>query len=97
MSGGWVGSTRSSRLPHNWASDIVPRILTRDHRICWLCGGPGADAVDHKQRGDDHSDANLAAAHDKTWPHCHRKKSSAEGNAARPRERREPEPHPGLL
>lgn len=97
MPGGWVGSTRAARLPPNWATEIRPRILARDNHTCHLCGGPGADRVDHITPGDDHTDANLAAVHDTVWPHCHRYKSSAEGNAAKPRERRSPEAHPGLL
>ncbi|HEX5119827.1 MAG TPA: hypothetical protein VFW65_31970 [Pseudonocardiaceae bacterium] len=77
---------------------IVPRILARDRYLCHVCGGPGADAVDHVIPGDDHRDSNLAAIHDATPPHCHRYKSSAEGNTARwrLRETRTPEPHPGL-
>ncbi|MBA8925920.1 hypothetical protein BC739_003119 [Kutzneria viridogrisea] len=37
--------------------------------------------------------------HDAAWPHCHRYKSSGEGNAARwrVRERRAAEPHPGTV
>ncbi len=101
MPGNWAGSTRRARLPAGWSSTIVPRILARDRAVCYLCGRPGADAVDHIQAGDDHSDANLASVHDHVWPHCHRRKSSAEGNAARAARqaagRRHPgERHPGL-
>jgi 5-methylcytosine-specific restriction endonuclease McrA len=42
------------------------RILARDGYICWLCGLPGADSVDHvtpRVRGGDDSDENLRAAH----------------------------------
>ncbi|MGN6557737.1 MAG: HNH endonuclease [Solirubrobacterales bacterium] len=56
-----------------------------------LCGA-WANQVDHIERGDDHDESNLQAlcrAH-------HARKSSAEGNAAQPRRRRPPEPHPGL-
>lgn len=96
MSGGWASSNRRQRLPANWTSTIVPRILARDGRICHVCKGPGADAVDHKLRGDDHSDANLAAIHDRVPPHCHRTKSAREGVNARDQANRPPEPHPGL-
>ncbi|MWK39588.1 HNH endonuclease [Actinomadura sp. J1-007] len=94
----WEGSTRRDRLPANWSTEIVPRILARDGRRC-LIGLPGctvhATEVDHIRRGDDHRDTNLQAAC--TW--CHGKKSSAEGNDARTRysRRRPPERHPGLL
>jgi 5-methylcytosine-specific restriction protein A len=98
-SGRWAGSTRAARLPANWATQIVPRILDRDGTICHRCGQPGADAVDHIRPGDDHSDANLGAIHQDVPPYCHRAKSAAEGVAARQRapRQRPPEPHPGVI
>ena len=42
------------------------RILARDRHVCWICGRPGADSVDHvvpRARGGDDSDTNLRAAH----------------------------------
>lgn len=100
MPGQWAGSTRRKRLPANWATEIVPRILARDGGVCYLCGQLGADTVDHRQRGDDHRDQNLGAVHDLNPPHCHRRKSSQEGNAARAAHRgvqKHPgERHPGL-
>lgn len=98
MSGHWKGSTRRSRLPPDWASHTVPRILHRDHHLCYLCGHAGADTIDHIQPGDNHADWNLAAVHDRNPPHCHRYKSSAEGHTARwaVREKRPAERHPGL-
>lgn len=94
----WEGSDRRDRLPPNWATEIVPRILKRDQNRCRI-RLPGcitlATEVDHIRRGDDHRDANLQSA----CPWCHARKSSAEGNAARVRysRRRPPERHPGLL
>jgi 5-methylcytosine-specific restriction endonuclease McrA len=94
----WEGSDRRSRLPSDWASAIVPRILQRDGYRCRIgydgCTGTATE-VDHIRRGDDHSNVNLQAAC--SW--CHGKKSSAEGNAARRRwsSKRKPERHPGLL
>lgn len=98
VSNKWADSGRSQRLPPDWPARRA-KVLKRDGRICWLCGGAGADAVDHKVRGDDHSDANLAAVHQDVWPYCHRKKNASEGHAARWRHRmaRSPERHPGLL
>lgn len=93
----WEGSTRRHRLPPRWRA-ITRRILERDGHQCQLrypgCLGTATE-VDHIRPGDDHSDDNLQAAC--TW--CHRRKSSAEGNAARTRvsRRRPPERHPGLL
>jgi 5-methylcytosine-specific restriction protein A len=77
----WAGSTRRARLPKEWHAQRQ-RILRIHGRICHLCGGPGADAVDHVRPGDDHSDENLRPVHDKVPPHCHRAKSSAEGGQA---------------
>lgn len=91
----WEGSTRRRRLPPGWAKTVI-RILKRDGRVCHVCGGPGADEVDHVRPGDDHSDANLAAIHGDP---CHRIKSAREGARARRRPvplRRPAEPHPGL-
>jgi 5-methylcytosine-specific restriction endonuclease McrA len=54
-------------------------VLQRDSGICHICKRAGANEVDHIVAGDDHSMGNLGAVH---WA-CHRKKSSAEGHAAR--------------
>jgi 5-methylcytosine-specific restriction enzyme A len=100
---GWEGSTRKSRLPANWQSQIRPRILARDgFRCTWLesgvrCAAKATD-VDHIRPGDNHSDANLRSL---CGPH-HRRKSSSEGGRA-PRRvsrkygvKRPEEAHPGL-
>lgn len=98
---GWGNSTRRARLPRGWSNRIAPGILARDNRICYLCGQPGADTVDHIIPGDDHREENLGAVHDRNPPHCHRRKTIAE--RPRPhqsrlaRERRTPEPHPGTV
>jgi 5-methylcytosine-specific restriction protein A len=34
MPTGWVGSTRRQTLPTNWETEIVPRVLARDHHRC---------------------------------------------------------------
>jgi 5-methylcytosine-specific restriction protein A len=103
-SGQWSGSSRRVRLPREWHAQRA-RVL-RDHgRICHVCGGPGADAVDHVVQGDDHSDANLRPIHHHVPPYCHRAKSSREGGQAEGRARaarlaarkRPQERHPGLV
>lgn len=78
----WQGSYRRQRLPKDWNTrrDIV---LRRDNYICYVCGGLNADTVDHIKAGDDHSTTNLAAIHDKVFPHCHRYKTAAEGHDAK--------------
>ena len=100
MPGRWQGSNRSSRLPHDWASRIVPLVFATYGTTCHVCGQPGADEVDHVRAGDDHSLDNLRPIHGRATPQrCHARKSSAEGNTARwkVRQRRQPERHPGLL
>lgn len=74
----WQGSTRKERLPQDWNTrrNIV---LKRDNNVCYLCGQPGADTVDHIEPGDNHDLTNLAAVHDRVEPHCHRTKTAYEG------------------
>ncbi len=84
--------SRKYRLPRDWHK-IRVRILERDGRRCHVCGGLGADGVDHIIRGDNHDDSNLAAIHHNVFPFCHRRKTAAEI----PRAKRPPERHPGLL
>ena len=57
---------------------------------CVMCDGHGIVTIDHDL-------TNLAPVHDRTWPHCHRRKTSMEGRAARRPERRPTVIHPGLL
>ncbi|NUK72110.1 HNH endonuclease [Streptomyces lunaelactis] len=97
MPGGWKNSTRRSRLPPNWRALRAAAHRRNPGHLCHICGRPGGDALDHKQAGDNHSLDNLDWAHDQMPPYCHRYKSAAEGNAARPSARRPPERHPGLL
>lgn len=98
MSSKWADSTRTRRLPPNWRRQIVPRILDRDDHTCRIrlpgCIGRATE-VDHIAAGDNHDDANLQAACEP----CHRRKSAQEGVTARRRhrQRRDPEPHPGIL
>ena len=78
----WKGSTRRERLPKDW-NTRRQIVFNRDKGICYLCGGTGADTVDHIVQGDDHSIENLALVHDKVPPHCHRKKTADEAQEAR--------------
>ncbi|MEU4579961.1 HNH endonuclease [Nonomuraea sp. NPDC023979] len=70
--GPWATSDRRSRLPSNWSS-LRLAILRRDKRTCYVCGGEASE-VDHVQRGDDHSPANLRAI----CAECHQRKTLAE-------------------
>lgn len=96
----WANGYRS---PPGWTTTRT-RILTRDAGICYICGGDGANEVDHiinAAAGGSHDDTNLAAVH-KTP--CHAAKTRAEQRAARnvpppppmPRKKRAPETHPGI-
>ena len=89
----WRGSTRRARLPSNWPELRAEADRLNPARICHVCGKPGGTQLDHKQPGDDHSQANLDWIH---WKPCHSRKSSQEGAAARPRLHRDPERHPAL-
>lgn len=99
--GQWANSTRASRLPSNWAW-----LCAETYRIwgdiCHVCGLSGANETDHVNAGDDHSLANLRPIHGRgTVQNCHQHKSSSEGGRAaqakRPKRKRPPEPHPGIL
>lgn len=75
----YQGSDRSERLPKDW-EQRRRYILRRDNFICYLCGGKGADGVDHVIPNDDDSYDNLKAVHDKVSPFCHRKKTANDVN-----------------
>lgn len=55
----------SDRRGGRWQA-IVVRVVRRDRGVCWICGEPGANSVDHVvRRRDGGSDrlSNLRAAH----------------------------------
>lgn len=98
----WEGSTRRARLPKDWQARRRAA-LARDRHQCqviseetgFICGEKATE-VDHIRPGDNHNMSNLQAICQ--WHH--RRKSSAEGNAAKikiaPRNRPS-EKHPGAL
>jgi 5-methylcytosine-specific restriction protein A len=59
MPGGWKGSSRSARLPGNWAT-LRAAVLRRDNHQCTRltngqrCPHPATE-VDHIRAGDDHT------------------------------------------
>lgn len=97
-SGQWKDSTRSDRLPADWATVVRPHVFALYGDVCHFCGLPGADTVDHVVPGDDHSYRNLRPIHEDP---CHKHKTQLEAQAARARNRAnarmEIEPHPGLM
>lgn len=96
-SGRWHNSQRVRRLPDDWQRRVRPAVFAAYGAICHICGGPGADTIDHLVAGDDHSIQNLRPAHDIP---CHRRKSAQEGVEAAARRRalaKHPtEEHPGF-
>ena len=71
-------------------------MLVRDNHECqaevhvWNCDGRATD-VDHVDRNGGDDLANLTSLS----PACHKAKTTREGNAAKPRESRPRERHPG--
>lgn len=62
-----------------WRRTRARILATTD--VCWICGNPGADAVDHKvplARGGTDDPSNLAPAHHDVAPYCNRVKSDRE-------------------
>lgn len=97
---GWETSDRRSRLPKNWASELVPAVKRRAGGRCeWKlpsgtrCPRVGTD-VDHVRSGDDHRLSNLRLL----CEHHHDKKSAREGVWARAKKKptRKAERHPGM-
>lgn len=102
MSGGWADSDRKGRLPADWPllrrivrerSGGRCEVIKANGKRCW----DAATDCDHVIAGDDHSLSNLQDIC--TWHH--RKKSSAEGNAAKAAYRAQlkhpVETHPGII
>lgn len=84
-------------VPKGWKA-TRQRIMARDNGRCYVCGGEGADQIDHiisVANGGGHEDTNLAPVH--RVP-CHSAKTRAEQPKGRgaPKIQREPEAHPGL-
>jgi 5-methylcytosine-specific restriction protein A len=77
----YSGNFRKERLPSDWQARRKI-VFQRDEGICYLCGNPGADTIDHIIPNDDHNLDNLAPVHDRTYPHCHKTKTNQEANNA---------------
>lgn len=79
--------SRNYNRPADWHRTRA-RVLRRDHGICYVCGQPGADQVDHVRpvsQGGAHDDTNLAAIHARP---CHAAKTQREQQAGKARRAR---------
>lgn len=83
-------------MPAGW--DRTRRRVLRKSDVCYLCGLPGAEEVDHRvprHLGGGEDDGNLFPVHRS----CHGRKSAAEGHARKrelkARRRRPAGKHPG--
>lgn len=73
MSKSWATMTHTERNGRGTATwkRIRLQVLEREGGICWLCGQPGADTVDHVvplADGGTNNPANLRAAHGARQP-----------------------------
>lgn len=93
----WETSDRRSRLPRDWPKRVTATKARADGMCEAQVHAPGCDGIgrecDHRINNDDHSLTNLQ------WlsTPCHKAKTQREAQAAKPKRRREPEPHPGRL
>jgi 5-methylcytosine-specific restriction endonuclease McrA len=100
-------SKQGADLPRNWWR-IRARVLRRSD-ICYVCGLPGADEVDHviprsewNRSSSPHDESNLRPIHGrKSGKQCHARKTAAEGvrlkRQMREKRLRPAERHPGSL
>lgn len=90
----WSTSNRSQRLPADWSKRR--RLVLRRDPTCQLrydCCTIDSTEVDHRIHGDDHSITNLQGV----CSPCHKRKTRAEAQAAKPSRQRKSERHPGLI
>lgn len=93
-----MATWHSYTKPNDWRTR-KRTVLERDHRTCYICHQPGADTVDHVipvAQGGSHDLTNLAAIHQHPC-HDHKTAQEAAAGRTRPRQRRPPEKHPGLI
>ncbi len=87
---GWASSRRRELLPSNWEQLRADATLRNPAHVCWRCGRPGGEALDHKN-GDpeDHRPENLDWIHDwrsvragRSEVNCHAKKTAGDRPSA---------------
>jgi 5-methylcytosine-specific restriction endonuclease McrA len=72
----------TKRLSGRQRQERNRRILAASD-VCWLCGQPGADAVDHVTalaRGGTETGDNLRPAHHDVEPRCNRRKGAKDAS-----------------
>lgn len=78
----WQRSNRRQTLPKNWPALRVEADRLNPEHVCWKCGRPGGEALDHKNGdGDDHRQENLDWIHD--WRSVREGRSSVNCHAAK--------------
>lgn len=78
---GW-NKNPGNALPKNWGR-LRRAALRRDRGVCYICGQPGADTVDHvlpRWKGGTDDLDNLGSAHETP---CHKRKSQKESGERR--------------
>ena len=97
MSGRWTSSNRRAELPSDWEQRRQARRRIAGDRCEAERHAPGCNGIgrecDHHGDRLDHSIENLR------WlsTPCHAAKTQREAQAAKPKRKRAPEPHPGRL
>lgn len=95
----WRNSDRRKLLPSNWPQLRADADARNPQHICWRCGRPGGEALDHKN-GDplDNDPGNLDWIHDyrsvqagRSEVNCHAQKTAGDRLSAR-----RVEQHPAL-
>ena len=83
-----------SRTGRPWRR-VKARVIRRDHGICHICGGPGADSADHiipvSLGGPIYDMDNLRTVHHNVQPRCNMVRGTRTIDSARRRLAR-PEP-----
>lgn len=61
----WQNSDRRKALPSNWPALREDAHTRNPEHVCWRCGVPGGEALDHKDGNrDNNSPSNLDWIHD---------------------------------
>lgn len=82
----WSGSDRRKTLPKNWPTLRAEADRRNPEHVCWKCGRPGGEAVDHMNGNpQDHRQDNLDWIHDwrsvkagRSPINCHAEKTASD-------------------